>query len=275
MSTTGAQDGTESGSGNRGTATFLLGAVGLLAALLTALATANGGIDRIERNDRWTLFAGVVCVLIAIAAGALFMALSPTGTTPTPKTRRAAAARTNPRSALIRRALTWVYQLIQRNINLRTLLLTGVLALAIGLITVAYAAVEHVAGRPSITAAVTADGKLGVLVAGDVTVSDISASTHLEMRVDALIPGQIKGANTLVPRAIYAASFGPNSSGDVTHAYQVILPQHTYEVLIQAWTGKYGSCFNNQIPRKAAGIPSSNDLGCLRLKLPPALTAGP
>jgi predicted cobalt transporter CbtA len=45
------------------TSNFLLSAVGLLAALLAALATVNGGIDRIERNDRWVLFGGAVCVL--------------------------------------------------------------------------------------------------------------------------------------------------------------------------------------------------------------------
>ena len=198
----------QSTSGSKGTATFLLGAIGLLAALLTALATANGGVDRIERNERWTLFAGVVCVLIAIAAGALYTALSASGAT-TSRTRKQAKADRQTHPPRLRGVLHRGPRPLSIMFHRRTLLLVGVLALAGRLITVAYAAVEHVAGRPSVTASITTDKKLGVLISGQVTVSDIGASTHLEMRVDALIPGHVHGANKLVPRAIYAASFGP------------------------------------------------------------------
>ena len=45
---------------------FLLGAVGLLVALLGALATSNGGAGRIELNERTWLLSGTVAVLVAI-----------------------------------------------------------------------------------------------------------------------------------------------------------------------------------------------------------------
>jgi hypothetical protein len=47
---------------------------------------------------------------------------------------------------------------------------------------------------------------------------------------------------------------------------EVILPQDTYQVLVQAWTGKYGYCFNSQTPRKTATKVVANQLGCLRLR---------
>lgn len=235
---------------------FLLSAVGLLAALLAALATVNGGIDRIERNEHWVLFAGVVCVLVAISTGAVYTALTTSGPD--------ATALPVPEAADRPRSRTWHFPL-------QAILLFGVLALAFGLIAVAYAAVAHVAGRPAVTAAISYDRKLGVLLNGDVTVSDIPASTHLEMRVDALYPNP---QNRLSHRVIYAASFGPDSSGDVDHAYEVILPKDTAQVLIQAWTGRYGYCFNSDIPRKTPPKTIANNLGCLRLRIPPALTVG-
>jgi hypothetical protein len=149
-------------------------------------------------------------------------------------------------------------------------LLIGVVVLAFGLIAGAYAAVNHVAGRPGVTASISYDKGLGVVLTGDVTVSDISASTHLEMRVDALYPNEL---NRLSHKVIYAASFGPNSAGDVDHTYEVILPRDTAQVLVQAWTGRYGYCFNGDIPRKSPPKHIANNLGCLRIRIPPTLTA--
>jgi hypothetical protein len=258
-------------SGLSGTATFLVSAVGLLAALLTALATANGGIDRIERNERWVLFAGVVCVLVAIATGALYTALStPEGDAAGAGEGESPARADGDKQSPPRQSVTKKLIRRLRTRGLQLLLLTGVLVLATGLIVVAYSAVAHVAGRPGITATITYDKKLGIVLTGDVTVSDISASKHLEMRVDALTPN---ATNRLSHKAIYAASFGPNSSGDVDHTYQVIIPADTDQVLIQAWTGQYGYCFNSEIPRKRPSQPIANDLGCLRIRLPPTLTA--
>lgn len=231
-----------------GASNFLISAVGLLAALLAALATVNGGIDRVERNDRWVLFGGVVCVLVAIAFGGMYSAAVATP---------AGGREHRPHRPWRRRLLL-------------PLLPAGVVVLAFGLIAVAYAAVDHVAGRPGITAAISYDKQLGVLLKGSVTVSDIPASTHLEMRVDALYSNE---QNRLSHKVIYAASFGPNSSGDVDHAYEAILPKDTAQVLIQAWTGNYGYCFNGDIPRKTPPKHIANNLGCLRIRLPPALTA--
>jgi hypothetical protein len=248
---------------------FLLGAVGLLTALLGVLATANGGIDRVERNEHWALFAGTVAVLVAVAVGALYATLTSTR----PKRRRSGRLRrfsTSGIGGIWLAPLRWLARLLDRR-GLVLLLLIGVAALAAGLITVSYAAVAHVAGRPAITATLRWDKTLGLLLDGDVTVSDIASSTHLEMRIDALIPSKTDGR--LVATAIYAASLGPNSSGDVGHAYQVAIPERTYQVLVQAWTGDYGYCFNTEIPRKTAQARIANDLGCLRVRIPPALTA--
>lgn len=230
-----------------GTSNFLLSAVGLLAALLAALATVNGGIDRIERNDRWVLFGGVVCVLAAVTFGAMY-----------------SAAAAIPAGSGEHRRRSWRRRLLM------PLLPAGVVVLAFGLIAVAYAAVDHVAGRPGVTAAISYDKQLGVLLTGDVTVSEISASTHLEMRIDALYPND---QNRLSHKVIYAASFGPDASGNVDHAYEVILPRDTAQVLVQAWTGRYGYCFNGDIPRKSPPKHIANHLGCLRIRIPPTLKA--
>jgi hypothetical protein len=212
-------------------------------------------------------------VLVAVAVGAVYTALKTTSGAPA----AAPAAPARPRRSRLGWLLIWPFIWIARllrRIGLRLLVLAGLVALAGGLITVAFAAVSHVGGRPGITASLSSDPKLGLLLAGVVTVSDISSSTHLEMRVDALIPGVVAGKPRLVSTAIYAASFGPNSSGDVDHAYQVAIPNNTYQVLVQAWTGSYGYCFNAEIPRKTAQAHIANDLGCLRVRIPPPLTAG-
>ena len=236
-----------SGSPNVTLAASLLGGLGLLTALLSALATANGGIGRIELNERTLLFFGSVGIFAALVAGAIAL----TGIN---RTQAPAAARPATRS------------LLARTIN--PALIGGALLLAGGLIAVTYAAVTHVAGRPGITASLRWDNNLGVMVDGNITVNDIPSTEHLEMRVDAIKGDQAIGT------PIYASSFGPNSAGDVTHTFEVPVPNNTNELLIQAWTGQAGSCFDAEIPEKTSRAEIKNNLGCLRLRLPPYLTTG-
>ena len=212
---------------------FLLGAVGLLVALLGALATANGGTGRIELNERTWLLSGTVAVLCAIVFGACAGLLL------------GAVARTPVIAGLLVGA--------------------GALCLATGLSVVTYAAVTHVAGRPGISASLRSDKDLGLLLDGTVTVSDIPSSEHLEMRVVSI--SQALGSARAI--AIYGASFGPNSSGDVNHSFEVPVPSGASELLVQAWTGNPGPCLDSAIP--ATPTPTSNDvkhnIGCLRLRL--------
>lgn len=107
------------------TAVALLGALGLLTALLTAFATANNGIGRIELNERLLLLIGTWLVLLALVMGGMYFA-------------------------------------------------------------------------------VKSEGHTIILIAG--------SSTHLELRVIALIPGQVQGKTKLVGTPIYSAAFGPNSA---------------------------------------------------------------
>src|SRR5712691_8770358 len=144
-----------SGSPNVTLAASLLGGLGLLTALLSALATANGGIGRIELNERTLLFFGSVGIFAALVAGAIAL----TGIN---RTQAPAAARPATRS------------LLARTIN--PALIGGALLLAGGLIAVTYAAVTHVAGRPGITASLRRDNNLGVMVDGNITVNDIPST---------------------------------------------------------------------------------------------------
>ena len=212
---------------------FLLGAVGLLVALLGALATANGGTGRIELNERTWLLSGTVAVLCAIVFGAC--------------------------AGLLLGAVA------RKPVIAGLLIGAGALCLVIGLSVVAYAAVTHVAGRPGISASLRSDKDLGLLLDGTVTVSDIPSSEHLEMRVVSIS----HAAQSARAIAIYGASFGPNSSGDVTHTFEVPVPNRASELLVQAWTGSPGPCLDRTIP--ATPTPTSTDvkhnIGCLRLRL--------
>jgi len=200
---------------------FLLGAVGLLVALLGALATANGGTGRIELNERTWLLSGTAGLLLGAVA--------------------------------------------RKPVIAGLLVGAGALCLATGLSVVTYAAVTHVAGRPGISASLRSDKDLGLLLDGTVTVSDIPSSEHLEMRVVSI--SQALGSARAI--AIYGASFGPNSSGDVNHSFEVPVPSGASELLVQAWTGNPGPCLDSAIP--ATPTPTSNDvkhnIGCLRLRL--------
>jgi hypothetical protein len=212
---------------------FLLGAVGLLVALLGALATSNGGTGRIELNERTWLLSGTIAVLFAIVFAAC--------------------------AAVLLGAVT------TRPVLAGLLIAAGALCLVAGLSVVTYAAVTHVAGRPGISATLKWDKDLGVLLDGEVTVNDIPSNQHLEMRVVSFSGG----AGGAKPTSIYGASFGPNSSGDVAHSFEVPVPRASSEVLVQAWTGSPGPCLDRAIP--ANPTPTSSDvkhnIGCLRLRL--------
>jgi hypothetical protein len=215
---------------------FLLGAVGLLVALLGALATSNGGTGRIELNERTWLLSGTIAVLFAIVFAAC--------------------------SAVLLGLVS------KRPLIGGVLIGAGALCLVAGLSVVTYAAVTHVAGRPGISAQLRWDRNLGLLLNGQVTVSDIPSSEHLEMRVVSFTDALRGGKAT----SIYGASFGPNSSGDVIHSFEVPVPRHSSELLVQAWTGNPGPCLDRTIP--AAPTPTSSDvkhnIGCLRLRLTPS-----
>ena len=221
--------------------TSLLGGVGILGALLTALGTANGGVDRIERTAPWFLLIGVICVITALAIGAAFTVFYTRTTTDK------------------------VEQLLSKPVAL----VVGVLLLTVGLCLVTFAAIDHISGKPGITARVSEDAQLGAVVSGDVTISDIRPTSRLEVRVDALTLRHRNGARELVPDVIYATSLGPNSSGDIDQQYQAVLPANSYQVLVVAWTSPHPpDCYSEAATptTRALGI---NEQSCLRIKIPP------
>lgn len=236
-----AGDNQGNGGGTK-TALSLLGALGLLTALLTAFATANNGVGRIELNERAFLLAGTWLVLLALVLGGSYFAIG--------------GIKGDWRSKVS-----------------NGLLILGVVLLGAGLGVASYAAVTHVSGRPAITAGFRSDKELGVVMSGTVSVSDIPSTTHLEMRVIASIPKKVDGKTKIVGTAIYSAAFGPNSSGDVQQTYEVILPRNVRQVLIKAWTGAPSACFNSEIPKGKSAATIKNNLGCVRMRIPPGITA--
>jgi hypothetical protein len=214
-------------------AAFLLGALGLLTALLTAFGTANNGVGRMELNERWPLFIGTALVLSALALGGIWLAVQ-------------GAAR------------KW----------LKVLPAAGVAALTVGLVVTAWAAVTHVSGRPEITARLEESKSFGALVAGEVAVSDIPSSTHLELRVIGFVRATgRREAPRLVPIPVYAGAFGPNSSGDVRQTYEAVLPKGTRQVLVKAWTGSPGNCYDERILGANAKGKIPHNLGCVRIRI--------
>jgi hypothetical protein len=230
-------------SGGTRAAVSLLGALGLLTALLAAFATANNGVGRIELNERLFLLIGTWLVLLALVLGGAFFAVQG-----------------------MEGAGRW-------KAGANVCLIFGLVFLGFGLGVASYAAVTHVSGRPAITAKFRADKALGLVLTGAVSVSDMSSTTHLSVRVIALSPGTVKGTSKggLVGTPIYSAAFGPNSSGDVAQTYEVVLPEKARQVLVKAWTGSLGRgyCFDSEIPTGTPPENIKNNLGCVRMRVPP------
>jgi len=232
--TDGGNEDSKNGKGGPNVAVSLLGAIGLLTALLAAFGAANNGVGRMELNERLFLFIGTILVLVALAAGGISLAVDQKGL----------------------------------DDKLKALLAIGVVVLAFGLGFASYAAVTHVSGHPAITATVARDKTVGAVVSGVVTVSDIPSSSHLEMRVTAFIEEKKrKGGTRLVPVPIYAAAFGPNGSGDVKQSYQALVPTGTRQLLVRAWTGSPGPCYNDRIPRGKSEAKVPHNMGCVRVRL--------
>jgi len=257
--------------------TFLLGSVGLLTVLLGALATANGGIGRTELNERSWLITGTACVLGALAAGgvALVAAGGLAGLKRRALQEAQAPAVPSPRvkwTALggPQRLIGWLWRRI-----VPALLIVGVFALATGLGLSALAAVTHVSGRPAVATVLRWDNRLGIMLDGSVKVSDIPTAQHLEMTIWAIARGKAS--------SIYEASFGPDSAGNVSHAFDVPLPRATTEVYIKAASGPVGRSFHCFSPdarlldvtrseRSTLGTNIANNTGCLHLRIPIGVT---
>jgi len=262
---------------------LLLGSVGLLTALLAALATANGGIARTELNERFWLVVGTLCVLGSLALGGFALILGGVLPGPSKQEPRSHESQGHGRGTLAR--WTGKFPLLAWKFAVPLLLLVGVLALVAGLGFAALAAVTHVSGRPNVTANLKWATNLGLLLDGEVSVSDIPSSQHLEMDVVVITHRKER----VLASPIYEASFGPVSSGDVNHNFEVPLPRGASEVYIRAWSGGLSTdahCFDLKA-KKGPGyhlrgtVPTAatlaedikNNLGCLHLRIPASVGA--
>lgn len=212
------------GKDAKGAARFLLAALPALGALLTGLAVTGDLVGRMARNHPGATFGAFGCAAAAVFLGAVAAFVLPQG-----------------------------------SVTERRVLHAGIAVVGAALVFGVYAGVRTWGDRtqPSITVTPKSASLVSVSVRG----GGLRSSDHLVVEVEQLLRARNDEGLLTWRRGqpLYAASLGPNSSGEIAQTVDLPLPAGDFDDLgARAWVGAEPK------PCYARG----NTTGCVRVHVP-------
>ncbi|HEY2141052.1 MAG TPA: hypothetical protein VGG98_03200 [Solirubrobacteraceae bacterium] len=203
-------------------ATTLVGAVGLLQGVLTAVGATNGGLAALILNEPTLAWIGLALVVLAMLIIGVYAVFNGTGT-------------------------GW-----------KVAGTVGVIAIIGGLTVTGYAALvaPTLAAEPNIAASVTWGSP--ITLQATIKSSAVERDDVFHIEVDGLKEKQSDHSYVLSSPVLYQAQLGSDGSGDVNVSLTIPIPNDHYDDIgISAWSGEHaGPC--GSLKQSKSTIPSGN-----------------